>query len=350
MDLYQTKAYAYDLPQELIAKYPSEPRDAARLLHLNPLTGEIGDYVFHQIKDFFQPGDALVLNETKVIPARLWAQKATGAKVEIMLIKPRTDGSWEALVRPAKRLPPGTPVRIMANHDLEIIIEDELPMPGGRSIRFPAQYQALQLIETYGSMPLPPYLGRDAQGADKQDYQTVYAKVDGSVAAPTAGLHFTNTLLEELKAKGVLIIPLLLHVGIGTFRPVATEDIRSHHMHQEWYQLGQNEANQLNAVKKAGHKIIAVGTTAVRTLETVYRNKQGFVAGEGETDIFIYPGYKFQAIDGLITNFHLPESTLLMLVSALAGWENTFTAYRHAVKEHYRFFSYGDAMYIGSTK
>jgi S-adenosylmethionine:tRNA ribosyltransferase-isomerase len=347
--MFATKQYRYELPEELIAPFPAEPRDAARLLYLERRGGGLRDYVFRQVGDLLEPGDALAVNETRVIPARLQARKLTGGRVEVLLLEPGAAGSWKALVRPAKRLPSGT--QLILGPGAELLVEAELPdMPGGRLVRFVSAADEKALIETYGQIPLPPYLGRPADERDRTDYQTVYARCDGSVAAPTAGLHFTADLLRALRAGGIEIIPLTLHVGAGTFRPVVCADIRAHHMHQETYALSQESADRLNAVRAGGHRIVAVGTTAVRTLETVYQEGTGFRAAAGKTNIFIYPGYTYRAVDGLITNFHLPESTLLMLVAAFAGWEHTMRAYQYAVANRYRFYSYGDAMLIIDQK
>ncbi len=349
-DIYQLAAYDYDLPTELIAKHPVEPRDAARLLVMDRETGALEDRVFCNIGDYLNPGDALVINETRVIPARLLGYKTqTGAKVEILLLN-RLENGWEALVRPAKRLPAGTEVTLTTRNQtpVKVFIEQELPFAGGRLIQFFSDLPEDDIIDQCGEIPLPPYMGRPAEERDLMDYQTVYARCRGSVAAPTAGLHFTEQLLDTLKNQGVQIIKIILQVGIGTFRPVSVPDIRDHQMHYEKYWVEEQAAKKMNAVRAGGHKIVAVGTTVVRTLETIYDPQQGFVPGNGETNKFIYPGYRYQAIDALITNFHLPQSTLLMLVSAFAGREHTLAAYRHAVEKRYRFFSYGDAMFITS--
>ncbi len=343
-DIYQITAYDYELPPELIAKHPAEPRDAARLLVMDRETGALEDRIFRDITGYLTPGDALVINETRVIPARLLGTKArTGAKAEIFLLN-RLEQGWEALVRPAKRLPAGT--EVMLQDGIGVLIAEELPFAGGRLVRFLSDLPEDDIIDRCGQIPLPPYMGRQAEERDAADYQTVYARTRGSVAAPTAGLHFTEELLEAIRAKGVQIIRLVLQVGIGTFRPVAETDIRNHKMHYEKYCLDPEAAAALNAVRASGHRVFAVGTTVVRTLETVYDPAKGYVPGSGETNKFIYPGYTYQAIDGLITNFHLPQSTLLMLVSAFAGREHTLAAYHYAVAEGYRFFSYGDAMLI----
>jgi S-adenosylmethionine:tRNA ribosyltransferase-isomerase len=349
--LFATGHYDYFLPEELIARYPAEPRDSARLLQLNPEDGSLKDRIFRDIIELLHPGDALVINDTRVIPARLLGHKLSGGQAELLLLEPHASGGWKALARPAKRLPAGTVLRLSSpgRAEVSVRIEEVLQdMPGGRRICFLETENETALIEAYGQMPLPPYLRREAGEQDKQDYQTVYARYNGSVAAPTAGLHFTPELLAQLTQQGVILVPLTLHVGLGTFRPVAAADIRAHHMHREVYNLGAEAAEQLNEVRRAGGRIVAVGTTAVRTLETVYREETGFQAAAGETDIFIYPGYTYRAVDALITNFHLPQSTLLMLVAALAGFDQTLRAYRYAVEQGYRFYSYGDAMYIGT--
>lgn len=348
-EIYKLTAYDYHLPPELIAKYPAEPRDSARLLVMGRESGQLADRIFRDIVDYFQPGDALVINETRVIPARLYGIKEkTGAKVEIFLLN-RLENGWEALVRPAKRLPTGTEVTLSGSDGFEakLRIEEELPFAGGRLVNFLSDLPEDEIIDRCGNIPLPPYMGREAEESDLTDYQTVYARYRGSVAAPTAGLHFTQALLDALEKKGVQIIKIVLQVGIGTFRPVAVDDIRDHEMHYEKYLVTEEAAFRMNETRKAGHRIFAVGTTVVRTLETIYDVEKGcFVAGNDETNKFIYPGYEYHAIDALITNFHLPQSTLLMLVSAFAGREHSLAAYRYAVEQQYRFFSYGDAMLI----
>ncbi len=347
-DIYKLTAYDYELPPELIAKHPAEPRDAARLLVMDRQTGALEDKIFRDVIDYLAPGDALVINETRVIPARLLGTKTrTGAKVEIFLLN-RLEQGWEALVRPAKRLPAGTEVTLKTADGTEVraLIEQVLPFAGGRLVRFLSDLPEDEIIDRCGQIPLPPYMGRQAEARDAEDYQTVYARTRGSVAAPTAGLHFTEELLAAIQAKGVTVVRLLLQVGIGTFRPVAVEDIRDHEMHYEKYRVTPEAAETLNDIRAAGHRVFAVGTTVVRTLETVYDSEKGYVPGEGETNKFIYPGYLYQAVDGLITNFPLHQSTLVMLVSAFAGREHTLAAYRYAVSERYRFFSYGDAMLI----
>ena len=341
--LYDRAMYEFELPPHLIAQYPVKTRDQSRLLLLDRQTGSWEDRFFYDIKDYLHEGDTLVLNKTRVLPARLFGVKDSGARVEMLLLsKKGTD--WEALVRPARRVKTGHCIYFPEYPDVHVEVMDELE-EGGRILRFHADREE-EFIHKAGSMPLPPYINRPAEARDTDRYQTVYAEVDGSAAAPTAGLHFTSSLLKELQAQGVQIASILLHVGLGTFRPVSSDDIRQHQMHYEFYQMDQATADLLNQSKQQGKKIIAVGTTVVRTLETIYNEQSGFRAEHGETDIFIYPGYSFQAVDGLVTNFHLPASSLIMLVSAFAGFNNTMAAYQHAVKAEYRFFSYGDAMFI----
>ncbi|SHG98446.1 S-adenosylmethionine--tRNA ribosyltransferase-isomerase [Thermosyntropha lipolytica DSM 11003] len=344
-DIYHLKSYDYYLPEDLIAKFPVEPRDASRLLVLDRRTGRVEDKIFRDIIEYLKPGDTLVVNKTRVIPARLHGYKESGGKVEILLLKKRDEG-WEALVRPAKRLRPGETVFFGEGVKVTAEIVDVSEVEGGRIIRFNNCPDDYQFIEEMGEMPLPPYIRRSAEESDKRRYQTVYAQETGSAAAPTAGLHFTEKLLYDLQAKGVNIAGIVLHVGIGTFRPVTCENIREHKMHREWYRIDEETARLLNNTRQEGRSIVAVGTTVVRTLETVYNDDYGFRAESGETEKFIYPGYKFKAVDKLITNFHLPGSSLLMLVAAFAGYENTMAAYRYAVENRYRFFSYGDAMFI----
>ncbi len=343
-DIFNLESYHFYLPQELIAQYPVEPRDSSHLLVLDKKRGKLEDRVFADVVDYLEAGDTLVLNKTKVIPARLYGYKPTGGKAEILLLRKRED-SWEALVQPARRLKTGSRI-IFPGSDTVVEIIEELAMPGGRLICFKNCDNEEAFINEAGHMPLPPYINRAAQDFDKKRYQTIYAQEDGSAAAPTAGLHFTRRLLREVEAKGVNIATIVLHVGLGTFRPVYSKDIRKHKMHSEYYKVGEDTVSLLNEARQKGKSIIAVGTTVVRTLETIYNEKDGFLAGEGETSKFIYPGYDFKAVDKLITNFHLPGSSLLMLVAAFAGFSNTMMAYQHAVEQKYRFFSYGDAMLI----
>ncbi|MEK6454855.1 tRNA preQ1(34) S-adenosylmethionine ribosyltransferase-isomerase QueA [Caldifermentibacillus hisashii] len=336
--------FDYDLPDELIAQTPLQDRAASRLMVLNKQTGEIEHKIFSNIIHYLNPGDCLVLNDTKVMPARLFGMKEdTNAHVEVLLLKQIEGDKWETLVKPAKRIKPGTVISF-GGGKLHAKCIDTLEY-GGRIFEF--QYDGIfyEILDELGEMPLPPYIKKRLDDADR--YQTVYAREIGSAAAPTAGLHFTEKLLADIKNKGVHIAFITLHVGLGTFRPVNVESIEEHEMHAEFYHMTEETANLLNEVKKKGGRIISVGTTSTRTLETIASRHNGsFVAESGWTDIFIYPGFQFKAIDCLITNFHLPKSTLIMLVSALAGREHILHAYETAVKERYRFFSFGDAMFI----
>ena len=337
------KDYDYELPEELIAQDPLEDRSSSRLMVLSKSTGEISHHIFKDIVSMINPGDCMVINDTKVIPARLFGVKEdTGATIELLLLKRNADDVWETLVRPGKKARVGAKI-IFGEGLLKGKIIDVLE-DGNRLIKF--EYDGIfeEVLDQLGEMPLPPYITHKLK--DKNRYQTVYAKHDGSAAAPTAGLHFTNELLKELEDKGVKIVHVTLHVGLGTFRPVKVENILDHNMHSEFYTVSEKAAKTINETKANGGKIISVGTTSTRTLETVTDDEGIVHAGSGWTQIFIYPGYKFKAIDTLITNFHLPESTLLMLVSALAGRENVLNAYKVAVEERYRFFSFGDAMFI----
>ena len=339
----KTADFDYDLPQELIAQDPLEQRDSSRLLILDKETGERTHKIFHDIIDYLHEGDCLVINNTKVIPARLIGEReGTGGKVEVLLLKRRSDNVWETLVNPGKKARPG--MRLSFGGGLLHAEVQEVVDEGNRLIRF--EYEGIfeEILDQLGQMPLPPYITHQLK--DKNRYQTVYAKYEGSAAAPTAGLHFTEELLEQIQAKGVKIARVTLHVGLGTFRPVKVEDVTEHHMHTEFYHVSEEAADIINETKKQGGRVICVGTTSCRTIESA-ADDQGIVhATEGDTDIFIYPGYQFKVLDCLITNFHLPESTLLMLVSALAGKENIMAAYREAVEMRYRFFSSGDAMFI----
>ena len=339
----KTADFDYDLPQELIAQDPLEQRDSSRLLILDKETGERTHKIFHDIIDYLHEGDCLVINNTKVIPARLIGEReGTGGKVEVLLLKRRSDNVWETLVKPGKKARPG--MRLSFGGGLLDAEVQEVVDEGNRLIRF--EYEGIfeEILDQLGQMPLPPYITHQLK--DKNRYQTVYAKYEGSAAAPTAGLHFTEELLEQIQAKGVKIARVTLHVGLGTFRPVKVEDVTEHHMHTEFYHVSEEAADIINETKKQGGRVICVGTTSCRTIESA-ADDQGIVhATEGDTDIFIYPGYQFKVLDCLITNFHLPESTLLMLVSALAGKENIMAAYREAVEMRYRFFSFGDAMFI----
>lgn len=337
------KDFYYDLPQELIAQDPLRDRSASRLMVLDKNTGEIQHRIFKNITEYLKPGDCLVVNNTKVIPARLYGVKeGTEAKVEILLLKRMENDVWETLVKPGKKCRPGARISfgegILTGEVIDIVEE------GNRLIRF--EYEGIfeEILDRLGQMPLPPYITHQLE--DKTRYQTVYAKHDGSAAAPTAGLHFTAELLDAVRGMGVEIAEVTLHVGLGTFRPVKETDVLKHHMHSEFYRISQSEADKINRAKREGHRVIAVGTTSTRTLEAA-ADENGFLREmSGWTEIFIYPGYRFKVVDCLITNFHLPESTLVMLVSALAGREHVLNAYKEAVKERYRFFSFGDAMLL----
>ncbi|MCI9322534.1 MAG: tRNA preQ1(34) S-adenosylmethionine ribosyltransferase-isomerase QueA [Lachnospiraceae bacterium] len=342
MELKKSDFY-FDLPQELIAQDPLEDRSSSRLLMLDRDTGQTRHEIFHNIPQYLRPGDCLVLNNTKVIPARLLGEReGTGAHVEVLLLKRREKDVWETLVKPGKKCRPGTELifgeGLLRGQVLETVEE------GNRLIRFTYQGIWEEVLDQLGEMPLPPYITHKLQ--DKSRYQTVYARYEGSAAAPTAGLHFTRELLEAIREMGVEIAYVTLHVGLGTFRPVKEENVLEHHMHSEYYQVTQEAAQQINAAKAAGGRIICVGTTSCRTLESAADENGQVRPGCGDTEIFIYPGYRFRVLDGLITNFHLPESTLVMLVSALAGRERVLSAYEEAVRERYRFFSFGDAMFV----
>ena len=335
--------FYFDLPEVLIAEDPLEDRSSSRLLVLDKETGETSHHVFREIVDYLEPGDCLVINDTKVIPARLIGEKeGTGAKVEVLLLKRKENDVWETLVKPGRKMKPGAKL-VFGNGLLHAEVK-EVVEEGNRLIQF--QYEGIfeEILDQLGQMPLPPYITHQLE--DKNRYQTVYAKHTGSAAAPTAGLHFTPELLEQIKAKGVDIAHVTLHVGLGTFRPVKVENILEHHMHSEFYRIEQSEADKINRAKESGHRVICVGTTSCRTVESAADEKGKLKECSGWTEIFIYPGYKFKVLDCLITNFHLPESTLIMLVSALAGREHVLAAYEEAIKERYRFFSFGDAMFI----
>ncbi len=333
----------YDLPQELIAQDPLADRTSSRLLLLDKVTGAIEHKHFYDIKDYLLSGDCLVINNTKVIPARLMGSKVdTNAGIEVLLLKRLENDVWETLVKPGKKARPGAKISFGDGRLIGEVID--VVEEGNRLIRFSYEGIFEEVLDALGEMPLPPYITHKLE--DKNRYQTVYAKYEGSAAAPTAGLHFTNELLEEIKTKGVEIANVTLHVGLGTFRPVKVENVLEHHMHSEFYSVEQSEADKINKAKKEGRRVIAVGTTSCRTLESATDENGVLQAGSGWTEIFIYPGYKFKITDRLITNFHLPESTLLMLVSAMAGRENIMNAYEQAVSEKYRFFSFGDAMFI----
>ena len=335
--------FYFDLPEELIAQDPLEDRSSSRLLVLDKKTGATSHHIFREIKDYLKPGDCLVINDTKVIPARLIGEKeGTGGKVEVLLLKRKGNDVWETLVKPGKKMKPGARVSfgdgLLKGEVLEVVEE------GNRLIHF--EYDGIfeEILDQLGQMPLPPYITHQLQ--DKDRYNTVYAAHSGSAAAPTAGLHFTPELLKEIEEKGVDIARVTLHVGLGTFRPVKVDDVENHHMHSEFYMIDEEAAEKINRAKENGHKVICVGTTSCRTIESAADENGKLKACSGWTEIFIYPGYHFKMIDALITNFHLPESTLVMLVSALAGKENIMHAYETAVQEKYRFFSFGDAMII----
>ena len=335
--------FYFELPQELIAQDPLEERTSSRLLVLDKHTGAVSHHVFREVADFLRPGDCLVLNDTKVIPARLLGEReGTGAHVELLLLKRRSGDVWETLVRPGKKCRPGTKLvfgdGLLKAEVLETVEE------GNRLVRFSYEGIFEEVLDRLGEMPLPPYITHKLQ--DKNRYQTVYARYEGSAAAPTAGLHFTKELLGQLEEKGIKIAYVTLHVGLGTFRPVKEENVLEHHMHSEHFQVSPETAELINSAKAAGGRVVCVGTTSCRTIESA-ADESGIVRPcSGDTDIFIYPGYRFKVLDALITNFHLPESTLIMLVSALAGRENVLRAYEEAVRERYRFFSFGDAMLI----
>lgn len=338
----KTSDFYYELPEELIAQDPLSDRASSRLLVLGKETGQREHTDFHHIIDYLRKGDCLVLNDTKVIPARLIGQKKdTGGKVELLLLKRKGDNIWETLVKPGKKARPGAKI-VFGNGILTAEVL-EIAEEGNRLVQFSYEGIFEEILDRLGQMPLPPYITHELK--EKGRYQTVYAKYEGSAAAPTAGLHFTEELLQEIEEKGVDIARVTLHVGLGTFRPVKAEDVADHHMHTEYYRVDSEAADKINAAKTNGNRVICVGTTSCRTVESASVNGQ-VQAGEGDTDIFIYPGYQFQATDCLITNFHLPESTLLMLVSALAGKENIMAAYKEAVAMKYRFFSFGDAMFL----
>jgi len=350
----KTQDFYYDLPEELIAQDPLEDRSGSRLLLLDKVTGEIRHSIFRQLTQYLKQGDCLVINNTKVIPARLIGEKlhdkggqasgdeVHGARIELLLLKRREKDVWETLVKPGKKARPGTRIDFgngLLTGEITDILEE-----GNRVVKFTYQGIFEEILDQLGQMPLPPYITHEL--ADKSRYQTVYAKYEGSAAAPTAGLHFTEELLAEIEAMGIAIANVTLHVGLGTFRPVKVENVQEHHMHSEAYQVTEEAAAIINNTKKKGGRVICVGTTSCRTIESA-ADGQGIVhAGSGDTSIFIYPGYRFKVMDALITNFHLPESTLMMLVSALAGRDHIMAAYEEAVKERYRFFSFGDAMFI----
>lgn len=338
----KTHDFWYRLPEELIAQTPLEQRDSSRLLVLNRMTGNVKHQHFYNILDYLKPGDCLVMNDSRVLPARLLGHRPTGGAVELLLLKDLGDKKWECLAKPGRKLQVGQEV-IFGDGELTAKILS-VQEDGNRIVEFSFQGIFLEVLERLGKMPLPPYIKAELQ--DQERYQTVYSREVGSAAAPTAGLHFTKELLERVRNKGVEIAFVTLHVGLGTFRPVKAEEISQHHMHSELCMMSQETANVLNKTKNAGGRVICVGTTSCRTLESLANEDGTFSEKSKWTDIFIYPGYKFKAMDGLITNFHLPESTLVMLVSAFAGRENILSAYEKAVEEKYRFFSFGDAMFI----
>jgi len=343
--LLKTADFDFQLPEELIAQTPLERRDASRLMTLDKSTGAVGHHHFYDLPQFLRPGDCLVLNDSRVLPARLIGHRPTGGACEVLLLVDRGDNLWECLVRPGRKLKPGAQV-IFGDGQLTASIEAELN-DGKRAVRFHYRGIFLEILEQLGKMPLPPYI--KAELKDQERYQTVYSKVVGSAAAPTAGLHFTPELLERIRNMGVRVCYVTLHVGLGTFRPVKAEDIQDHEMHSEFCMIPQETADAVNETKRGGGRVICVGTTSCRTVESFAAGDGTLSECSGWTSIFIYPGYKFKVLDALITNFHLPQSTLIMLVSALAGREHILAAYEEAVRERYRFFSFGDAMFITDT-
>ena len=343
MEQLLKKDFYFDLPEELIAQDPLTDRSSSRLLVLDKESGMVEHHIFKDIIHYLEPGDCLVLNNTKVIPARLIGHKEdTGAAIEVLLLKHLEDGTWETLVKPGKKARPGA--RIVFGDGLLTAEVADIMEEGNRKIRFEYEGVFEEILDQLGEMPLPPYITHKLQ--DKNRYQTVYAKYEGSAAAPTAGLHFTPELLDALEKKGVKLAYVTLHVGLGTFRPVKEDNLLNHHMHTEYYQVSAEAAEMINSTKARGNRVICVGTTSCRTIESAADEKGHLEESSGDTSIFIYPGYQFKVLDGLITNFHLPESTLVMLVSALAGREHVLAAYEEAIKERYRFFSFGDAMFI----
>lgn len=338
----KTHDFWYHLPEELIAQTPLEQRDSSRLLRLNKETGEVSHHHFFEVIDFLRPGDCLVMNDSRVLPARLLGHRPTGGAVEVLLLRDLGDKKWECLCKPGRKMQVGNEV-IFGNGELTATVI-EVREDGNRIVEFHYEGIFLEVLERLGKMPLPPYIKEELQ--DQERYQTVYSREVGSAAAPTAGLHFTRELLEKIREKGIKTAFVTLHVGLGTFRPVKAEEITDHHMHAELCQISKETAEVLNETKKSGGRVICVGTTSCRTLESLVNEDGTFEAKSKWTEIFIYPGYTFKAMDGLITNFHLPESTLVMLVSAFAGRENVLAAYEEAVRQRYRFFSFGDAMCI----
>ena len=338
----KTSDFNFELPEELIAETPLERRDSSRLLTLDKNTGAVGHHHFYDLPDFLRPGDCLVLNDSRVLPARLIGHRPTGGTCEVLLLVDRGEGCWECLVRPGKKLRTGAQI-IFGQGQLTATIERELE-DGKRLVQFHYQGIFLEILEELGKMPLPPYIKAELENQER--YQTVYSKVVGSAAAPTAGLHFTPELLDNIQEMGVKVCYVTLHVGLGTFRPVKAEDIRDHEMHSEFCMISQETADIINETKRNGGRVICVGTTSCRTIESFAAEDGTMTQRSGWTNIFIYPGYRFKVLDALVTNFHLPQSTLIMLVSALAGREHVLNAYQEAVKEKYRFFSFGDAMFI----
>ena len=339
----KTSDFYYDLPQELIAQTPMEKRDGSRLMTLDRRTGETGHRHFYDLPSLLRPGDCLVLNDSRVLPARLIGKRAGGGACEVLLLIDRGDKVWECLVRPGKKLRPGAAVTF-GDGELSAQVVGEVE-GGNRLVRFDYEGIFLEKLERLGKMPLPPYIKAELE--DGERYQTVYSKVAGSAAAPTAGLHFTKELLEQVRAMGVKVCYVTLHVGLGTFRPVKAENLDEHEMHSEYCVIPQETADEINETKRAGGRVVCVGTTSCRTIESWANEDGSLSASAGWTNIFIHPGYRFKVLDALVTNFHLPESTLIMLVSALAGREQVLSAYEEAVRERYRFFSFGDAMFIG---
>lgn len=340
---FKTSDFYYDLPEELIAQTPLQQRDSSRLMVLDRQTGEVAHKHFYDILDYLQPGDCLVMNDSRVLPARLLGHRPTGGAVEVLLLRDLGDKCWECLCKPGRKMQPGSEV-IFGDGELTATVR-EVREDGNRVVEFHYEGIFLEVLERLGKMPLPPYIKEELQ--DQERYQTVYSREVGSAAAPTAGLHFTQELLEKIRQKGVKEAFVTLHVGLGTFRPVKAEQITDHHMHAELCMISQETADILNETRRNGGRILCVGTTSCRTLESLVQEDGSFAASSKWTEIFIYPGYTFKAMDGLITNFHLPESTLVMLVSAFAGREHVLAAYEEAVREKYRFFSFGDAMFIG---
>ena len=341
MDFTKTSDYFFDLPEELIAQTPLEERSCSKFLVMDKKTGELKDDIFKNVVNYLQPGDVLVMNNTKVLPARLFGYKDSGAKVEFLLIERVDANRWKTMVKPGKKALPGTHFRFSEELEAKVL---EVVEEGLRLIEFNYVGNFENILDRIGQMPLPPYITEKLN--DKDRYQTVFAKHSGSSAAPTAGLHFTPELIEQIKDKGIIVEYVTLHVGLGTFRPVKVENILEHKMHSERYSIDQKTVDSINDAKARGNKVIAVGTTSTRTLEGVFKEHGALVACEGDTDIFIYPGYEFNVVDSIITNFHLPESTLIMLISAFASRDMVLRAYKHAIENKYRFFSFGDSMMI----